>query len=154
MTASQHMLPQAPQRMETYGTINAGPRKPQPLRPLQKPPKTPSPPPPASIYRSPIPRRPLVRKKSSVEFSVCVEINDAESSRRGECRRLSLVEKEELYKVRPDLAIEPPRSIQELDKDRLENQRRFVISMFVSFACMLLLMMFYAVIAMKKPPAP
>ncbi|OQR85048.1 hypothetical protein ACHHYP_12414 [Achlya hypogyna] len=157
MTASQQMLPQ-PKRMESYGTISVGQRKPSPMRLPKpprsepKPPKTPSPPP-ASIYRSPIPPRPLVRKKSSVEFSVSIEMKELESSHR-ECRRLSQVEKEELYKVRPDLDIEPPRSIQVLDKDRLENQRRFVISMFASFACMLLLMVFYAIVAMKKPPAP
>lgn len=63
-------------------------------------------------------------------------------------RRLTDEEKEELYRVRPDLEIGPsPFFKEQMEKMNRRNQRRVVYAMFGGMVTIVLLLVFYALLA-------
>lgn len=67
---------------------------------------------------------------------------------RWSCRRLTFEEKEELYRVRPDLEIGPvPYFNEKLAEMNSRNQRRIIFAMFGGMLSIVLLLIIYSVLA-------
>ncbi|RHY08388.1 hypothetical protein DYB37_004682 [Aphanomyces astaci] len=98
----------------------------------------------------------MLRKGSSVEFAAHhLEDEDlADEKQRRECRRLSFREKQELYKVRPDLEIGAPLAVQTLMEDQCDQRRRVASSMFAGIGCVMMLILFYYFIAWNMRDDP
>ncbi|KAG9409481.1 hypothetical protein AC1031_019741 [Aphanomyces cochlioides] len=94
------------------------------------------------------PKRKMSRKGSSVEFAPNHLDNDANADDRPrECRRLSLREKQELYKVRPDLEIGTPHAMQSMIDEQNHQRRQVACSLFFGITCVIMLVLFYYFIA-------
>lgn len=64
------------------------------------------------------------------------------------CRRLTEEEKEELYRIRPDLEIGPtPFFKEQMAELQQRNQKRVLFAMFGGLISIMLLLVFYALLA-------
>ncbi|TMW55983.1 hypothetical protein Poli38472_008631 [Pythium oligandrum] len=107
--------------------------------------------------RSPHDRQ--LKKSASVEFMLHdEEVKEVNKSRRMSGsnfgrdmpRRLTIEEKEELYRERPDLEIGPAPFFQEhLDELRRRNQRRLLYAIFGGVLCLVFLMVFYYLLTIE-----
>ncbi|KAF0683111.1 Aste57867_24799 [Aphanomyces stellatus] len=118
-----------------------------------KPPLADRPPTGASPFNT-TPKRKLLRKSSSVEFAAHHLEDEKSGEQRREPRRLSLREKQELYKVRPDLEIGAPHSMQVMLDEQNDQRRRVACSLFVGVGCVVLLVLFYYFIAWNMRDDP
>jgi len=83
----------------------------------------------------------LIRKKSSVEF-IC-EIDDKEHLGHTSPRRLTVQERKELYKVRPDLKIPGPMTIQDIMDGHKRKQRIITLCILLLTLVVLVLTAWY-----------
>ncbi|KAF4036757.1 hypothetical protein GN244_ATG11473 [Phytophthora infestans] len=93
-----------------------------------------------------------LRKSASVEFvldhahrQAAQSIHASTSSIGREPRRLTFEEKEALYRIRPDLEIDPgPYYNDELEELNRRNQRRIIFAMFGGMISIILLLVFFS----------
>ncbi|KAG7400122.1 hypothetical protein PHYBOEH_006830 [Phytophthora boehmeriae] len=99
-----------------------------------------------------------LRKSASVEFvldhahrEIARSIHASTSSIGREPRRLTVEEKEELYRVRPDLEIGPvPYYNEKVEELNRRNQRRIIFAMFGGMISIILLLVFFSMLEKNK----
>ncbi|ETW03534.1 hypothetical protein H310_04962 [Aphanomyces invadans] len=150
-------------KLDTYGAIriSSSPAKPPLPRDRPRPSIASSTSSAASspFTRSPYnttPKRNILRKGSSVEFAPHHLDDDAngEEKQRRECRRLSMREKQELYKIRPDLEIGAPLAVKSLIEEQNDRRRKVACSLLAGVGCILMLILFYYFIAWNMRDDP